>query len=348
MTIDELSSRLTSDFKKIKESFLRASSSQDLYLLKSRHLGTKSVFQNMIKNLHSLPPDQKPRFGKLWNQKKIQLEKIYKKQYLALTRQEQKNKIESERIDLSLPGPEDQPAPVHPIRLVTNKIVDIFTPLGFSVHLGPMIETDWNNFQALNMPKNHPARDLQDSFYIDETHVLRTHTSPVQIHALKENKFPLAMLAPGTVFRKDSDSSHAPSFHQVEGMYIDHHVSMAHLKGCLAYFFKQLFGKKTKTRFRPSYFPFTEPSAEYDCSCPMCFKQKGCPLCGHTGWIEIGGCGLVHPRVFSLSHVDPTDWQGFAFGLGIERLAMVCYGVPNIKLFMENDLRFLKQFSFFA
>ena len=213
------------------------------------------------------------------------------------------------------------------------------------MRIGPLIESDWNNFQALNIPPTHPSRDLQDTFYIDSDHVLRTHTSPIQVRSMLAEKPPMAVLAPGKVFRRDNDVSHSPTFHQVEGMFIDTHVSMADLKGALSFFVKQLFGSKARVRLRPSYFPFTEPSAEYDCSCPMCNKQ-GCSVCKKSGWIEIGGCGLMHPKVLKLSHISPEKWEGFAFGLGMERLAIVYYGIPHIKLFLENNIQFLEQFSF--
>ena len=216
--------------------------------------------------------------------------------------------------------------------------------MGYSLHTGSYVESDWYNFEALNIPPFHPSRDLQDTFYIDEKHVLRTHTSPIQIRVLESEKPPLAFLAPGAVFRCDSDISHTPMFHQIEGLFVDTKVSLADLKGTLSFFLKELLGSQVKVRFRPSYFPFTEPSAEYDVSCPFC-ASKGCSVCKQSAWIEIGGCGLVHPRVFELTKHDSNQWQGFAFGLGVERMAMILYGISDIRLFFENDLRFLKQFE---
>ncbi len=206
-----------------------------------------------------------------------------------------------------------------------------------------MIESDHYNFEALNFPKDHPARDMQDTFYIDDDHVLRTHTSPIQVRTLENETLPLRVLAPGSVFRCDSDITHSPNFYQVEGLWVDKKVSMAHLKGVVSFFIKSFFSEKIKVRFRPSFFPFTEPSAEVDCTCPICIG-KGCRVCSQTGWIEIGGCGLVNPNVLKFSGVDPDRWQGFAFGFGVERMAMIRYGISDIRLFTENDIRFLEQF----
>ena len=246
-------------------------------------------------------------------------------------------------MDLTLPGPQIPLGAKHLIPSVIDEIVDILSRIGFSVRTGPFIEDDFHNFSALNIPADHPSRDMQDTFYIDETHVLRTHTSPIQIRTMETEKPPIRILAPGGVFRHDYDASHSPHFHQIEALLIDKNVSMADLKGTISYFIKEFFGSNIKTRFRPSFFPFTEPSAEVDCSCPLC-EGKGCKMCKQTGWIEIGGSGLVHPAVLKSVGIDSKEWQGFAFGFGIERMAIIKYGVNDIRLFMENDMRFLEQF----
>lgn len=251
--------------------------------------------------------------------------------------------MQNEKLDLTLPIDNNPIGSEHPIYKVTNEIFGIMARLGYSLRTGPLIEKDYYNFEALNIPKNHPARDMQDTFFVDETHVLRTHTSPIQIHSLENEKPPLRVIGTGSVFRVDSDISHLPNFHQIEGMCVDEKVSMSDLKGTISFFVKEFFGPGLKTRFRPSFFPFTEPSAEVDCSCPIC-KGKGCSLCKQTGWIEIGGCGLINPKVFEFAKVEYPKWQGFAFGFGVERMAIIKYGVDDIRLFPQNDVRFLKQF----
>ncbi len=339
-----LKSQLEKVFQSAKQAFESAKDSDELYQIKTQYMGTKGSFQKIIKQMKTLKPEERPTFGALLNEKKNILEKLYTQLRSHLKTQELERCILEEKMDLTLPGPSASSAGQHPIRQMIQKTVRIFNRLGYHVQTGPLIESDWNNFQALNIPKNHPSRDLQDTFYIDDNYVLRTHTSPIQVRTMLQEKPPFAILAPGKVFRRDNDISHSPSFHQVEGMLIDKSVSMAHLKGTLAYFVRELFGTSSKVRFRPSYFPFTEPSAEYDCSCPLC-NAKGCSMCKQSGWMEIGGCGLIHPKVLQLSNVDSNQWEGFAFGLGIERLAIVYYGIPHIRLFFENDTRFLEQFS---
>ena len=341
----KMKNKMTDFFQSAERAFKLAETSSELYNLKTQFMGSKSDLQKIMKEMKNLSPEEKPIFGKWLNQKKQTLEESYLSLFHKLKKQELEKQMKEEAVDLSLPGPSKKQGGLHPVQLIIQQTVSIFKSLGYSVRTGPMIESDWNNFQALNIPVNHPSRDLQDTFYIDSEHVLRTHTSPIQVRSMLTEKPPLAVLAPGKVFRRDNDVSHSPTFHQVEGMFIDKHVSMAHLKGTLSYFVKTLFGSKTKVRLRSSYFPFTEPSAEYDCSCPIC-GGKGCSMCKQSGWIEIGGCGLMHPKVLSLSHINPEEWEGFAFGLGIERLAIVYYGIPHIKLFLENDIRFLEQFSF--
>ncbi len=344
-SVQDLKNKLSGLVQSAEKAFQSAKTSSALYDLKTQFMGSKSSFQKTIKEMKNLAPKDRPLFGKWMNEKKSDLEKLYTTLSQQLKVRELDQKIKSEKLDLSLPGPSPQSGSLHPVQMIIQKTVETFKNLGYSVRTGPLIESDWNNFKALNIPADHPSRDLQDTFYIDSSYVLRTHTSPIQVRSMLEEKPPLAVLAPGKVFRRDNDVSHSPTFHQVEGMFIDTHVSMAHLKGSLSYFVKALFGNKTKVRFRPSYFPFTEPSAEYDCSCPIC-EMKGCSMCKQSGWMEIGGCGLMHPKVLKLSGISPEKWEGFAFGLGVERLAIVYYGIPHIKLFLENDIRFLEQFYF--
>lgn len=321
----------------------QASTSKDLYDIKVKYLGKSGSFTEIMKEMKNLTPEERPQFGQMVNEAKQYLEDLYAKLEIALKQKELQKQLESERIDMTLPGPVKPSGTQHPVDKVMDEIIGIFAKLGYSVRVGPLIEKDFFNFEALNIPKDHPARDEQDTFYIDQEHVLRTQTSPIQIHTMMSEKPPLKIIGPGSVFRCDYDISHLPMFHQAEGLYIDRKVSMAELKGTLAFFNKEFFGSSVKTRFRPSFFPFTEPSAEVDASCALC-SGKGCRMCKHSGWIEMGGCGLVHPNVLKTAGLNPNEWQGFAFGMGIERLATVKYGVEDIRLFVENDVRFLGQF----
>lgn len=339
-----LEQKIDTILEEAKKAIDSAESSQALYDLKVKYLGKQGQFSLVMREMGSLPKEERPAFGKMVNEKKQALESAYQAKETALKKAELDKKIATEVLDLTLPGPEGFQGGRHPISLMTNEIVEILSRIGYSVRTGPMIESDWYNFEALNIPKNHPARDEQDTFYIDDDHVLRTHTSPIQIRTMQNEKPPLRILAPGSVFRCDSDISHSPNFHQIEGLLIDRNVSMADLKGTISYFAKAIFGDSIKVRFRPSFFPFTEPSAEADCSCPIC-KGKGCRMCKNSGWIEIGGCGLVNPKVLQHAGLDPEEWQGFAFGFGIERMAIIKYGIEDIRLFSENDVRFLGQFE---
>jgi phenylalanyl-tRNA synthetase alpha chain len=315
-----------------------------LYAVKVKYLGKQGQLTLIMKDMGDLSKEERPVFGKLVNEIKAVVTTLHDERLAVLEKQSMDQKLSSEELDLTLPGPYLPSGSQHLIPKVMNEIVDILARVGFSVRTGPLIETDHYNFSALNIPADHPSRDMQDTFYIDKEHVLRTHTSPIQIHTMENEKPPIRILAPGGVFRNDYDASHSPHFHQIEALLVDKNVSMADLKGTIAYFIREFFGKNIKTRFRPSFFPFTEPSAEVDCSCPLC-QGKGCKMCKHTGWIEIGGSGLVHPNVFKAVGIDPTEWQGFAFGFGIERMAIIKYGVSDIRLFMENDVRFLEQFK---
>ncbi len=321
-----------------------AKSVQALYEVKVAFAGKQGFLTEIMKEMVKLSKEQKPLFGKEVNQCKTAFETTYQTREGQLQEQELFEKVARDSVDVSLPGLKIPAGAKHPIYIILHEVVAVLSKLGYTVRTGPQIEKDWYNFEALNIPPDHPARDMQDTFYIDANHVLRTHTSPVQIHALLSEKPPFRTIAPGSVFRCDSDVSHSPNFHQVEGLLVDHKVSMAELKGTISFLLSELFGSAIKVRFRPSFFPFTEPSAEFDCSCPIC-ASKGCRLCKFSGWIEIGGSGLVNPRVFEAVKLDPAQWQGFAFGFGIERMAIIKYGIDDIRLFFENDLRFLGQFS---
>lgn len=331
--------------------FEAAGSAKDLYDAKVQFLGKQGSFSSIMKEMGKLSADEKPAFGKLVNEVKQGLESIYSDRETSLKAQELGAQLAAETLDLSLPSSIESPGARHPIALVIEEISGILARLGYSVRTGPLIEKDRYNFEGLNFPPDHPARDMQDTFYIDKEHVLRTHTSPIQVRTMELENPPLRVVGVGPVFRADSDISHSPNFHQIEGLCIDKKVSMADLKGTISFFVKEYFGRDLKTRFRPSFFPFTEPSAEVDCQCPICggkgFISGGleCRMCKASGWIEIGGSGLVHPNVLKFAGIKYPEWQGFAFGFGIERMAIIKYGIDDIRLFNENDVRFLRQFS---
>ena len=294
-----------------------------------------------MKDLRQASPEEKRQLGKFINDFKQYVENLLEEREKELSKSEQPSK--SVTFDTTLPGRREITGTLHPITQVMEEITAIFMGLGFQVEEGPEIETDYYNFEALNIPKDHPARDMQDTFYVEGETVLRTHTSPVQVHVMENCEPPLRIIAPGKVYRCDSDISHTPMFHQIEGLMVDKNVSFSNLKGIMNIFLQQVFGKETKVRFRPSFFPFTCPSAEVDIQCVIC-GGKGCRVCSQTGWIEILGCGMVDPAVLKCVNYDTEEWAGFAFGLGIERIAMLKYGINDIRLFFENDLRFLKQF----
>lgn len=321
-----------------------ASNRKDLYDQKVRFLGKSGALTEVMKEMGKLSKEERPAFGQEVNRVKTELEDLYNRRELELQKAEIHERMEKESLDLTLPSAKHTRGGPHPINVVTDEIVAIMARLGYSLRTGPQIEKDYYNFEALNIPADHPARDMQDTFFVDDKHVLRTHTSPIQIHSLETEKLPLRVVGTGPVYRVDSDISHLPNFHQIEALCVDKQVSMADLKGTISFFVREFFGAGLKTRFRPSFFPFTEPSAEVDCNCPIC-KGKGCSMCKQTGWIEIGGCGLVNPKVFEHAKVDPNQWQGFAFGFGIERMAIIRYGIPDIRMFPENDLRFLRPFA---
>lgn len=314
-----------------------------LYDVKVEFLGKTGKLTQIMKEMASLPKEEKPIFGKTVNEVKSALEALYDQRDVELGAQEVEAKMNEEAIDLTLTPTFYRAGTEHPVQKVMNEIAAILARIGYTLKLGPAIEKDYYNFEALNIPANHPARDMQDTFFVDDTHVLRTHTSPVWSRALEKEKPPFRLVGAGGVFRVDSDISHLPNFHQIEGVCVDEKVSMADLKGTITYFVREFFGPGLKTRFRPSYFPFTEPSAEVDCTCPVC-RGSGCSLCKQSGWIEIGGCGLINPKVFEKANLEYPRWQGFAWGFGVERMAIIKYGIDDIRLLPENDQRFLSQF----
>jgi phenylalanyl-tRNA synthetase alpha chain len=308
-----------------------------------RYLSRKGIIPSLLSEMSTLSAEDRPEAGRMINELKIFLIEEIDKKILELGKASQEEAIAKSRLDITLPGRFVSPGRRHPIRQAMDAVVDIFTGLGFSIYEGPEVESDYYNFEALNVPPDHPARDMHDTFYVEGGLLLRTHTSPVQIRVMEREKPPIFMIAPGAVYRRDSDISHSPMFHQVEGLLVDRDINFGHLKEVLAVFCHKMFGEKREVRFRPSFFPFTEPSAEVDISCVIC-GGKGCRVCKSTGWVEILGCGMVDPEVFKAVRIDPKKYTGFAFGMGIERIAMLIYGINDIRLFYENDIRFLEQF----
>ena len=321
----------------------KAVSLDEIESLRVDILGRKGNLTVLLKGLADLPREEKPVIGKLANQIKEQIQKALIEAHRILDGAERERQIIAGAVDVTLPGRRLPRGTVHPVTRVTDDVCSIFKRLGFSVVQGPEVEIDYYNFEALNIPKDHPARQMQDTFYISDDVVLRTHTSPVQVRVMEGQEPPVKIIAPGRVYRCDSDLTHTPMFDQIEGLLVDKQVTFADLKGILVTFLHAFFGSKAGVRFRPSYFPFTEPSAEVDIECVMC-KGKGCRVCGRTGWLEILGCGMVDPAVYKFVDYDPEKYSGFAFGMGVERLAMLRYGIDDLRLFFANDLRFLKQF----
>jgi phenylalanyl-tRNA synthetase alpha chain len=322
-----------------------AASSAELEAIRVRYLGRSGGLTQILKSLGALSPEERPQVGAAANEAKRELEGLLDARLETTRAAERRRQRESERPDLTLPGRRPARGVVHPLTRVQDEIVRIFAGLGFSVAEGPEIETDAYNFEALNIPRDHPARDMQDTFYLSPETLLRTHTSPVQIRAMRAQKPPVRIICPGTVYRRDvADITHSPMFHQVEGLAVDRGITMADLKGTLTLFAQEMYGPRSKIRFRPSFFPFTEPSAEVDVLCFLC-GGTGCRACKQSGWLEILGSGMVHPQVLKNVGYDPEQVTGWAFGMGIERIAMLKYGVDDIRLFFENDLRFLRQFA---
>ena len=315
----------------------------DVNNVKVKIFGKNGDFTIAMRGLKDVPREQKPEVGKMFNDVKVMLEGRIAEKEAEFKEIEKQARIKSEYIDVTLPGKTELGA-LHPLTEVKNQILDTFIGLGFEVKEGPEIESDYFNFQLLNIPKDHPARDMQDSFYITDNFLLRTHTSPMQARTMTTEKPPIRIVVPGKVYRNDDDATHSPMFQQVEGLVIDKHITLCDLKGALEVSAKNLFDEKTKFRFRPSYFPFTEPSVEVDVSCSIC-HGKGCRVCKGTGWIEILGAGIVNPAVLEACGINSKEYSGYAFGFGIERIAMIKYGIPDIRLFFENDKRFLEQYK---
>jgi phenylalanyl-tRNA synthetase alpha chain len=308
--------------------------------LNTKYLGRKGVVTQFLRNISQLPVDERPQAGKRANQVKKQIESICQK---MLEQLQAAADSAAQGLDVSLPGRLNMSGSIHPITQISNEICDIFTRMGFVVVEGPEVESDYYNFEALNIPKNHPARDMQDTFYVSDDIVLRTHTSPTQPRVMEKQQPPVRIVAPGKVYRCDSDLTHTPMFHQVEGLLVDENVSFGDLKGALTSFVHQMFDPQTRLRFRPSFFPFTEPSAEVDILCVIC-RGKGCRVCSQTGWLEVLGAGMVHPAVFENVNYDTSRYTGFAFGMGVERIAMLKYRIDDIRKYFDNDIRFLSQF----
>jgi phenylalanyl-tRNA synthetase alpha chain len=339
--MEQLLQQIT-DHKKEIETFT-ATDEKQVEEFRIKYLGTKGIVKTIMGEMKNVAPENKKEAGQLLNEFKLFVENKYDELKGSASDIEHR----TSDIDLTLPGDDLPIGSRHPVTLMRNRIVSIFQRLGFAVAEGPEIEDDWHNFGALNLPEHHPARDMQDTFYIQQNPdwVLRTHTSNVQIREMEKGQLPIRMIMPGRVYRNETVSARSHCFfHQVEGLYIDENVSFADLKQTLYFFVKEMYGKDVKVRFRPSYFPFTEPSAEMDVSCFIC-GGEGCNICKKTGWVEILGCGMVHPNVLSNCNIDPNKYTGFAFGMGIERPAMMKYGINDIRLFSENDVRFLKQFT---
>lgn len=339
---------LQDELSDIKRQFLadidEVCNSEALESLRIKYMGKRGLVTSLLKGMGLLPPEERPAAGQAINGLKNELADLLQQKEQQIKILERQRKLEAETIDVTVPGKKPAIGKRHPLSLVRRQIEDIFIGMGFEIADGPEVEYDYYNFEALNIPKDHPSRDLQDTFYITDNIVLRTQTSPVQIRVMESRKPPIRIIAPGRVYRSDEvDATHSPIFHQVEGLVVDHGITMGDLKGVLDVFAKALYGEDTKTKFRPHYFPFTEPSAEVDVTCAWC-KGKGCRICGYTGWIEVLGAGMVHPNVLRTVGIDPDEYSGFAFGLGLDRLTMLKYGIDDMRLLFENDYRFLKQF----
>ena len=330
--------------KQMEERLSQIDSREKLSAFWQDFLGKKGNVAELMKGLGAVTKEERPAMGKVINEFKVQAEERYREYSERLEQLEMAARNRREQVDITLPAKKRETGTLHPITIVKNEMINVFLGMGFEVFEGPEIEDDDHNFTRLNVAKDHPARDMQDTFYVSEDILLRTHTSPGQIRVMDREKPPIKVLVPGRVFRSDSDATHSPMFHQMEGLVVDKGISLCDLQGMLDEFVKQIFDENVRTRLRPSYFPFTEPSVEVDVSCFEC-GGKGCGLCKHTGWIEVLGGGVVHPQVLRNCGIDPEIYSGIAFGIGIERIAMLKYGINNMGLLFENDLRFLKQFK---
>ena len=337
--------RVDAIVREAREAIAAAKTAADLEQIRVRFLGRQGALTQLLRSLGTLPTAERPLVGGAANEAKRELETLLDARLAEAADGERQRARAATRLDLTLPGRRPPRGTIHPLTRVHDEIVSIFGGLGFSVAEGPEIESDWFNFEALNIPKNHPARDMQDTFYLSEETLLRTHTSPGQVHVMQATPPPVRIIVPGRVYRRDvADMSHSPVFHQVEGLAVDRNVTMADLKGTLELFAREMFGPRSRIRFRPSFFPFTEPSAEVDVLCFLC-GGEGCRTCKQSGWLEILGSGMVHPQVLRNVGYDPEDVTGWAFGMGIERVAMLKYGIDDIRLLFENDVRFLRQFA---
>ncbi len=330
--------------KQALQALAEATDLNQLDQVRVNYLGKKGVFTQQMKALGNLEPDQRRSAGQVINTIKDAFQEALDARKQVLEQAELQARLNAERVDVTLPGRSQGSSGLHPVTTTLRRIAKIFASVGFDVVEGPEIEDDYHNFGALNIPEHHPARAMHDTFYFDAHTVLRTHTSPVQIRVMESETPPLKVIAPGRVYRCDSDLTHTPMFHQVEGFLVDRDVSFADLKGVVFEFLRAFFEKDIQVRFRPSYFPFTEPSAEVDIECVICDGQ-GCRVCSQTGWLEVMGCGMIHPEVFTAVNIDHQQFSGFAFGMGVERLAMLRYGINDLRLFFENDLKFLQQFN---
>lgn len=329
--------------KQAETELQKAETEAEFQEIRTRYLGRKGLLTGLLRNIANVLPQDRALFGKECNESKELISARIDQRLAEIAVSGKEKALRSERIDVTLPGRGMRYGSLHPVTQVREEICRIFAGLGFSIVEGPEVELDYYNFEALNIPKDHPARDMQDTFYVDENIVLRTHTSPVQVRTMEKSRPPVRILSPGRVYRRDSDVSHTPMFHQIEGLLVDEGITLGDLKGVLTVFLKQMFGGETALRFRPSFFPFTEPSAEVDIRCVMC-GGRGCRVCKQSGWLEILGAGMVDPEVFKNVGYDSEKFTGFAFGLGLERIAMLKFGISDIRLFFENDLRFLNQF----
>ena len=328
----------------LNEALTAIAAGEDLEQIRVRYLGKKGELTAVLRGMGALSPEERPIVGQMANEVRAKIEEALAAASGLAKQRELEKKLANEKIDVTMPAEDVEVGHHHPLTLVQRRLEDIFIGMGFSIVEGPEVEYDYYNFQALNIPENHPARDTQDTFYITDNILLRSQTSPVQVRAMEKQKPPIRVISPGRVYRSDAlDASHSPLFHQCEGLVVDKGITMGDLKGMLETFAKTMFGEDTRIRFRPHHFPFTEPSAEVDVSCFMC-GGKGCRLCKGEGWIEILGAGMVHPFVLSNCGIDPQEYSGFAFGMGVERIAMIKYGIGDIRLFYENDTRFIEQF----
>jgi phenylalanyl-tRNA synthetase alpha chain len=330
-------------YNSAKQDIEAVTSNIDLANIKSKYLGKKSQIMELMKTLGQIPSEERPAFGQKLNEYKSRILDLLKIQEIKIKETEYKKSLIAEAIDFTMPGRPFRRGSLHPITLAMQEIEDIFISMGFDVAEGPDVEDEFHNFDALNTPQDHPARDLSDTFYIEEDVLLRTQTSTVQIRVMENHKPPIKIISPGSCYRNENDASHSPMFHQVEALVVDEGISFVDLRDMLNVFVKRMFGERIESRIRPHFFPFTEPSAEIDIICVKCYG-KGCNLCGGSGWLEMGGAGMVDPNVFEIVGIDPEKYTGYAFGLGIDRIAMLKYKIPDMRLLFENDLRFLKQF----